>query len=329
MNKTIVTRVILVMGLVLQLALAAGVSAAGNGRGNGQQRWANHQIGPDDIARDDDHYVVSFSGAGSLPSCLGGSQSYTRGDAMFLENHGPNAPCWISWFDATNSGLTAGVDINALHDECGPTDPFCDIYLSFVGATNVPGVGQVKPQDVVGASWVPFTQDVYDGWFMAFDGSDVGLRDTSEKIDGLFVFDPGEEPADLGCTALALVSTAGNYHVTDYWGNPLTGGGEDVLGFCGYTFGWDTTGYWFKYHDGDAEGAPPNSLIGLSHEEGHQAFARFEFLTKGPFNVDGANGGHSEVYHFFQGEYDGPTFSFPDQAWTEDKVDSFHVYHTE
>lgn len=327
MNKTIVTRIVLVLGLVLLLALAAGVSAAD--RGTGQQRWAGHELSADEIARADDDYVVSFAGPGAVPYCGGGDQTYTRGDALYLENHGPVAPCWIPWFDATNSGLPANTNINALHDECGATEPYCDIYLSFQNNLNVPGAGNVKPQDVVTAWWDGMSPDTYYNFQLVFDGSDVGLTTDGEKIDGLYIFDPGEEPEDLGCTALLLVSTAGNYRVPDYWGNNLTGGGEDVLGFCGYWFGEDTYGYWFKYHDGDAEGAPANSLIGLSHEDGPLAYARFEFLTKGAFHVDGANGGHSQVYHFFQGEYDGPTYSFPDEAWTTDKVDSFHVYHSD
>lgn len=326
MNNTRFTRLALALTLLLLLALAASASAAD--RGTGQQRWANHEVSVDDIARDDDHYVASFAGPGSVNSCFGGDEAFSRGDAKFLENHGPGAPCWLPWFDATNSGLPAGTNINALHDECGPTDPFCDIFLSFQNTLNVPGAGNVKPQDIVTGWWLPFTADTYYNWQLVFDGSDVGLTTTSEAIDALYIFDPGEQPEDLGCWALLLISTAGDFRVPDEWGNPLTGDGEDVLGFCGYWFGSDTAGYWFKYHDGHAEGAPENALIGLSHEEGQLAFARFEFLTKGGFHVDGANGGHSEVYYFFQGEYEGPTFSFPDEAWTTKKVDSFHVYHS-
>lgn len=325
MNSSRLTRVALLLGLVLLLALAAGVSA----QGGTMPHRAGHEAGVDELARDDDDYVVSFATSGSASVTCFGPADYTPGDALLLENHGPFAPCWIKWFDATTSGLTGSANINALHDECGPGDPGCEIYLSFQGATSVPGVGTAKAQDVVGAAYTGPAFDEYDYWWMVFDGSDVGLRASSEKIDGLYIFDPGEEPAELGCWPLMLISTAGDYTVPDMWGNDLSGGGEDVLGFCAYWLGWDTAGYWFKYHDGDAEGAPANSIIGLSHEDGRLAFARFEFLTKGPFHVDGANGDHSEVYHFFQGEYDGPTYSFPDQAWTTDKADSFTVYHSD
>lgn len=323
--------VVLALALALLLALVfAGTSFA---TGGGQARWAtlDHGVSTDDVARADDHYVASFATGGSVsPSCFGGSQSYTPGDALFFEPHGVG-PCWIPWFDATNSGLNAGANINGLHDECGPNDPWCDIYLSFQGVTNVPGVGSAKPQDVVMSSWDGLSLDTYINWQMVFDGSDVGLRETSEKIDGLYIFDPGEEPDDLYCSRLLLISTAGTYRVPDYWGNNIDGGGEDVLGFCASWLGWDTAGYWFLYHDGSAEGAPANSIIGLTHEDGGKAFSRFEFLTKGEFEVDLADGDNSEVFNFFgqTGLYNGPTFSFPDDAWTTDKVDSFTVYHTE
>src|SRR5690606_27457874 len=128
------------------------------------------------VARGDDHFLVAFANPGTVsPRCPdGGSQRYTRGDVIFYEPHNVG-PCWFSWFDATNSGLKADVDINAYHDECSQTDPFCDIFLSFTTTTRVPGVGKVRPQDIAFASWVPETLDVYNNWQLAFDGSDVGL----------------------------------------------------------------------------------------------------------------------------------------------------------
>jgi hypothetical protein len=324
--------VVLALALLLLLAVVGGAAAGGSGK----DRWAAYHSGdgitPGAVARPDDHYVVAFASAGSVsPSCVdGGNETYSRGDALFYEPHGPS-PCWAPWFDATNSGLRANVDINGLHDECGPTDNFCDIYLSFKSRTTIPGVGAVEPQDVVLGEWIEGTLDSYHNWQLVFDGSDVGLTQSSEKIDGLYVFDPGEEPADLGCGILGLISTAGAYRVPDQWGGEISGGGEDVLGFCVYTDGWDTTGYWFLYHDGSAEGAPANSLIGLNHEDGRRAFNRFEFLTKGPFHVDSANGARNEVFNFSgqTGQYGGPTVSFSADLGATDVVDSFTVHHTE
>ncbi len=331
MNSTRMTRAALLLGLLLVLALAAGASAQNSG--SGQARWAALMNGvtPDDLTRDNDFIVAAFDGSGSVgPHCfIPGDVAYTRGDALFLIQFA-SGPCWIPWFDATNSGLRGNVDINAMQDECSDSDPACDMYLSFTPRTNVPGVGKVEPQDVVLGEWVPESIDSYDNWQLVFDGSDVGLTQGSEKIDGLYVFDTGEEPAELGCLQLGLVSTAGAYRVPDQWGGVIRGGGEDVLGFCGWEFGPHTAGYWFLYHDGSAEGAPANALIGLDHQDGRQAYARFEFLTKGWFDADTAQGDHSMVFNYFgqTGEYAGPTFDFR-SAGATDRVDSFSVHHHE
>lgn len=333
MNNSRMTRVAVLLGLLLLLALAVGASAQSGS--SGQARWAalgHGGVTPDDLTRGNDHIITAFSGPGAIgPNCLdlGGAVNYSRGDALFFEPHGVG-PCWIPWFDASNSGLRANADINAMHDECSVSDPACDMFLSFRKATIVPGVGSVKPQDIVLGSWVPGTLDAYENWQLVFDGSDVGLGAADEAIDGLYIFDSGDKPDDPVCLALVLISTVGNYRVHDAWGNDITGGGEDVLGFCGSWFGPDTAGYWFVYHDGSAEGAPKNSIIGLDHQDGGKAYARFEFLTKGPFNVDTAHGNHSMVYNFFgqTGEYAGPTFDFAD-LWVTNKVDSFSVHHYE
>lgn len=332
MNSSRLTRVTLLLGLVLLLALAAGASAQGNG--SGQARWAAlglSGVTPDDITRANDAIVAAFSGSGAIgTNCFDPSQNavYTPGDAVFYVPVGDL--CWLPWFDATNSGLRANVDINAMQDECSNSDPFCDMYLSFKNDTRIDGIGAVKPQDIVVGSWVFLTVDTYDNWWKYFDGSDVGLSTSTEGIDALYIFDPGEEPAELGCAQLLLISTAGNYRVPDTWGNNLSGGGEDVLGFCASWLGPDTAGYWFVYHDGSAEGAPKNAIIGLDHQDGRPAFARFEFLTKGPFHVDSAHGNHSMVYNYFgqSSEYAGPTLDFGDIGAT-DKVDSFSVHHVE
>lgn len=134
----------------------------------------------------------------------------------------------------------------------------------------------------------------------------------------------------MNCLYILLISTTGEYTVHDVNGSPITGGGEDLLSFCGHQFGEDTVGDWALYHHGAAEGVGQHQIIGLSHEGfAGRGFSRFDFLTKSAINVDTAQGGPSEVFHFNAptGQYVGPTFSFPGQAGTSDLVDSFHVYY--
>jgi hypothetical protein len=314
------------MAFVLALVVAsAGVAGASGGRA----RWtAPDGPTPRDISHPNDYYIVSFTGSGSVgPACDPAMESipYERGDAILYE--GPN-DCWGFWFSATRSGLSPKADINALHDRCRPPFEICETYFSFKAATTIAGVGAVRPHDVVVGVFDFDTVDAYKDFQMVFDGSDVGLSGSTERIDGLHIFDPGDEPAGMDCRRLFLISTAGNYRVQDAGGNPLNGGGEDVLGFCASRVGGDTAGSWFLYHDGSAEGLPRDALIGLHHEVGRRAFGRFEFLTGGPFHVDTADGGPSEVFNFFSqtGRYEGPTFSFPDMTEATDRVDSFTVH---
>lgn len=330
-------RVVLALALILLLAAVSMAAASGGApAGSGAARWAmilsSDGFTTDAVARSDDSYVVSFAKKGYVPTICGenGKQNYTPADVLFVFDITATDYCWFIWVDPALSGLGAKADINGIHDECAFTDPGCDIYLTFAAKTNVAGVGKVMPQDVVIGEWLPGSFNTYTNWELVFDGSDVGLTTNGEKIDAIYVFDPGEEPEDLGCLQLGLVSTAGKYSVPDQWGGTIEGGGEDVLGFCVYTDGWDTTGYWFLYHDGSAEGAPANSIVAITHQDGNKAYSRFEFLTKGPFKVDSAKGTYNNVFNFFgqTGEYSGPTFKFAEMG-AMGTVDSFSVHHTE
>jgi hypothetical protein len=312
------------MAALVLVAALAGSAAAG-----GRMRWTpTDGITPKDLSRPSDYYIVTLNGSGAVgPACgdPAATMAYRRGDALLYE--GPN-DCWAPWLNGLRSGLGAAADINALHDRCSPPFEICETYLSFKAATAIRGLGRVQPQDVVVGQWDDTSIDAYKDFQLVFDGSDVGLTRAGEKIDALEVFDPGDEPAELDCTHLLLISTAGAYQVADAWGAPLRGGGEDVLGFCASQLGRATTGYWFRYHDGAAEGLPANALIGLDHEDGRRAFARFEFMTNGAIDVDKAQGNHSEVFNFFgqTGQYAGPTFSFPATTAITHQIDSFTVH---
>uniref|UniRef100_UPI0035B41063 hypothetical protein n=1 Tax=Promineifilum sp. TaxID=2664178 RepID=UPI0035B41063 len=183
--------------------------------------------------------------------------------------------------------------------------------------------------DLIRAEWVPGTQDIYTNFSLYFDGSDVGLTTAGERIDAVYVLEVRDTPAAYSCARMALISTVGAYRVPDGAGGWLSGGGEDVLAFCGSRFGADTAGTWFPYHDGSAEGLPRNALIALAHEETRKGFDRFNFLTQGAFAADRANGSHSEVFEYLghNGQYRVPLFSFPDRAGTTDRIDSFHIYY--
>jgi len=159
----------------------------------------------------------------------------------------------------------------------------------------------------------------------------VGLTTSGERIDALFLFDEDMPAPYRDCAALGWVSTVGNYRVRDQWGGWLSGGGEDVLGFCASSIGEDTSGYWFLYHDGSAEGLPRNALVGLAHEEGRAASGRFNFLTKGPLHAGEADGGAGDIFEFSAyngGSYRGPLVDFWDDLGVSGTPDSIHIYYT-
>jgi hypothetical protein len=317
----------LAIALVLVTCLV-GLAAAGN---PSRVPWRGGP-GPAAIAGPDDIYIIAFDGSGTVsPSChdFVSPEPYQPGQALLYD---AKFGCYVSWYHGPLSGLTRAHDINALSDECVGEDPIeeCNIYLSFApNSIRVPGVGAVRGQDLVRAEWVPDTQDIFTNFTLYFDGSDVGLTTGGERIDAVYVLEVVDTPAAYTCERMALISTVGAYRVPDGAGGWLAGGGEDVLAFCGSRFGADTAGTWSLYHDGSAEGAPANALIALAHEETRKGFDRFDFLSKGAFRADRANGGHSEVFEFFgqTSEYRGPLFSFQDSAGISDRIDSFHIYY--
>jgi hypothetical protein len=86
------------------------------------------------------------------------------------------------------------------------------------------------------------TREVTAGSFsFLFDGSDVGLDDNDEDIDGVFEFEDGS----LG------ISTAGSFTVAGL----SSGGPEDIFRFTG-SFGEGTTGTWSLHFDGSDVGFP-------------------------------------------------------------------------
>ena len=258
-----VKRLLVLVGLMSALLLAVpGLTAAGGGTA----RWAavEPRVGtaetPSDIAGPDDDPVVSFTQPGMVtPDCRNGEDIYySVGDTVLYYAH---FECWLPWFDAEGSGLPSGTDINALHDECGADEPRCDIYLSFTNPVKVPDAGRIQPHDVVIGRWIPETQDLYNNFQLVFDGSDVGLTTSGERIDAMFLFDEDIPQEYANCAALGWFSTVGNYTVRDQWGRQMSGGGEDVLGFCAHSTGAVTSGYWFLYHDGSAERMPRSDMI--------------------------------------------------------------------
>jgi len=187
-------------------------------------------------------------------------------------------PSWEKVFDGSDFGLTPKHDIAAfsfneflLADmwSGGGFEYIPELYLSFAQSRiAVPDAGIVQGQDVVKFTEIGMADAIGEGTFeMFFDGSDVGLTTLSEKIDGLGVWPPeyfdywATEGIDVpyDCAAGVLfITTQGNYRVPAATpGQSIVGKGSDVLLFCAFNTGQDTSGVWYRVYDGVKEGIRP------------------------------------------------------------------------
>jgi hypothetical protein len=218
---------------------------------------------------------------------------------------------WTLFFDGDAHGLSSAHDVNAIHINAAD-----DLYMSFLNnVVNVPGVGDVKGNDILHYNGSGFTLD--------FDGSAVDLDGQNERIDSLHILDGAVSPIGSGCQAYLLISTVGKGKVPDVNGGQLSFEGEDILGFCATSLGSTTNGVWHMVLDGSAEGMPKNSTDSISASDDGTVIY---LTTKGAFNVDDASGSHSVVYKydFATGTFSGPYFSAPDNGLLQ-QVDGLHV----
>lgn len=243
---------------------------------------------------------------------------------------------WYTLFDGDAFGLTNKHAIDAISISYSEEVPgtvcglYCvdAIYMSFLQqAIPVPGIpGKVLAQDVVafttadnGGSGGTSVNTVGGSYSMFFDGSDVGLTTTAEKIDGLDVwggYTPFEVEFPYDCSAgILFISTHGAYRVPAANGGSLVGEGNDVLLFCATNLGSDTAGFWFRGFDAsdqDWPNAALNAVSGLDiesffpflpgeQEEEEAAYLLFTFTVKKSFSVPFANGGPSEIFGYPEG----------------------------
>ncbi|MGB5596173.1 MAG: hypothetical protein WBM62_19365, partial [Crocosphaera sp.] len=114
-----------------------------------------------------------------------------------------------------------------------------------------------------------------------FDGSDVGLTENDEDIDGLSVD---------SLTGDLLISTKGNVHVSG-----IDRKGQDILRFNPDSLGSHTSGTWSVEFDGSdvhlTDSSENVDAIGLNGEQ-------ILLSTKGDFDVTGVSGTNEDVFAF-------------------------------
>lgn len=211
----------------------------------------------------------------------------------------PNTGNWSRYLDGSAIGLPAKADIVAF-DIPNPANGSAN--MAFAKKVTIAGLGAITPHDLL----------LYDpnGFAQRFDGSDVGLSASGEKIDAVEVLPGNLSPIGSNCDKYILFSTKSGGSVPGHNGVVIKFKGEDVLGFCSTQLGPNTQGVWHLLIDGSAEGMPSGSTVGLSASANGQTIY---LTTKGNFNVDSALGGHSMIYAFDLAtqQFSGPIWSAP------------------
>ncbi|MFO7664413.1 MAG: hypothetical protein R6X18_17725 [Chloroflexota bacterium] len=168
---------------------------------------------------------------------LGGNANIKAAD--IVTRH-PATGKWVLVFDASDVGITK--NINAF--EWTSADR---LLISLQGGQNVPGLGRVKPWDIIRFTPTSLGATTKGTFSFYMKGADVGLSTTGEKIDAI-----AWERTYPESGSRLLISTNGAGAV------PKTGGGtlkfqrEDVIALEQTTTGQPVKGTWSPYMDGTA-----------------------------------------------------------------------------
>ena len=139
------------------------------------------------------------------------------------------------YFDGSDVGLTrSGEDIDALSVTSDGK-----LLLSTIGSFSAPGIGG-RDEDLILFTPTSLGRNTSGAWARYFDGSDVGLRRSSEDVLGGQI---DEASGDI------YLTTNGNFAVPG-----LSGDGADILVCTPGTLGADTSCTFSLYWDGSAHG---------------------------------------------------------------------------
>ena len=187
---------------------------------------------------------------------------------------------WSLQFNASDVSVAKNLAAFARQDRSGQPDLY---YLVFNANQNIPGLGTVTPFDVVRFTPTQLGATTAGTFAWYFDGSDVGLTQSGEKIDAL----------SLNGNQL-LISTAGAASVKRPGGGNLRAADEDVIAFTPTTTGENTAGSWGTFFDGSAAvpGLAAEDVTGFWIDPATNAL----YVTLGgAFNLGGLSGDSNDV----------------------------------
>lgn len=214
---------------------------------------------------------VSTSGAGKM-----GALRYASADILAYD---VATETWSLYFDGSDVGLTRNMNNFAIRE-------FGTILMTLALPQNVPGVGAVQPQDILLFTPTTLGEDTTGTWQLYFDGSDMELTTTGERLDALAIR-----------TSQLLVSTQGNGKV-DATGQELTVRDDDVLVAYLWELGANTAGYWMRLRD---QAVLPDmvaeNVTGLYHAPNDPTNYDLYVSFANKFNVGGVKGQAGTIVH--------------------------------
>lgn len=154
--------------------------------------------------------------------------SYAPGDILAYDQA---TGAWSLYFDGSDVGIKRNL-VGFVRQNNG------HLLLTFLGKQNLPGLGNVPPQDIVRFVPTSLGENTAGSFHLYFDGSDVGLTTRAESVDAL----------TLDASGNLLISTTGTASV-----GTLRTTHQDLLRFTPTQLGTNTAGSWSLYFDGSDE----------------------------------------------------------------------------
>lgn len=180
---------------------------------------------------------------------------------------------WNMVWDGSDVGVSGEVDAFMRASDGS-------FLLSLGANATLPGAGAVTNADIVRFMPARLGSVTAGTFSLYFDGSDVGLSEAAENIDGLTLASDGR----------LLISTTGKALVPG-----VTAQDEDLLAFAPTSLGEETAGTWALYFDGSDVG-----LNSAASEDVNAVWAApggdLYLSTLGAFVVNGASGDGADVF---------------------------------
>ncbi|MEC9477377.1 MAG: hypothetical protein VX764_10095, partial [Planctomycetota bacterium] len=200
-----------------------------------------------------------------------------------IVTYDPGTGQWAWYLDGSDVGI-GGTDINALSVQADGSVlmSFNSSTFSLPGLTGGPSGTTVEDSDLVLFTPTSTGSSSSGSWSFYLDGSDIGLTQNGEDIDGVCLLDDGT----------LMLSSLGTSR-----GNGPVARDEDVILFTPTSLGSATDGTWVILFDG--------SDVGFSNSGGEDLNAiSLDFdgtlllSTQGTYSASGASGDDEDISRF-------------------------------